>query len=226
MKRSPPTGCRAFTLIELLVVISIIALLVALLLPALASAREAALTVMCLSQQKQFGVAFKLYALDHKDYLPNAWYNYWNDIDGAEEWQIYTNGGWYNALHRYISSYGEPPPPGDAGVDPIDGCPARSPGDRHRSLWGWSDYGLNHRLAGLTTWKKRFADIGVPVKTVIMGDSTFFPEIHAEQYGLTTAQLDYRHHESAVVLYADSHANVVKYEDVPFLGTATFWNGE
>ncbi len=56
-----------FTLIELLVVISIIALLVGLLLPALGAAREAGRSVKCMSNQKQMVLAMTAYATDHKD---------------------------------------------------------------------------------------------------------------------------------------------------------------
>jgi prepilin-type N-terminal cleavage/methylation domain-containing protein len=61
---------HAFTLIELLVVIAIIALLAALLLPALASAKERARRVKCLSNLKQTGLALKLFAQDQEGHYP------------------------------------------------------------------------------------------------------------------------------------------------------------
>jgi prepilin-type N-terminal cleavage/methylation domain-containing protein/prepilin-type processing-associated H-X9-DG protein len=61
---------RGFTLIELLVVISIIALLIAILLPALGQARKSARRMLCLSQLKQTGLALTLYADANNDWLP------------------------------------------------------------------------------------------------------------------------------------------------------------
>jgi len=61
---------RAFTLIELLVVVAIIALLVSILLPSLAKAREQARMTQCLSSLKQMGIATYFYADDHKGTLP------------------------------------------------------------------------------------------------------------------------------------------------------------
>ena len=109
-----------FTLIELLVVIAIIAILAAMLLPALSKAKAKALATQCLSNMKQWGYATVMYTSDNNDELP-----LFGDVFPPTPTMTY----WYQKLAPYIAkNNGDQPGNMEAYTAECRRCPAGSKG--------------------------------------------------------------------------------------------------
>jgi prepilin-type N-terminal cleavage/methylation domain-containing protein len=124
----------AFTLIELLVVIAIIAILAALLLPALASAKQKAQATKCLSNLRQWGLAFNMYAQENDDFVPDE-----GDVvaainsTGSPTATDNYDNAWYNCVAPFIKqtklvdlygANGHPKTPPLPGSSSIFSCPS------------------------------------------------------------------------------------------------------
>ena len=132
LKRGLSSG---FTLVELLVVISIIALLVSILLPALGSAREAARATVCATNLRSLGFAIVYYADDNNNFLPPG-FGFYNMTGTAWE----NNNYWATAISKYIDM--------DSGVyhgeSGVMHCPTKRP---YPQISGAAAEGLNYGMA-------------------------------------------------------------------------------
>jgi prepilin-type N-terminal cleavage/methylation domain-containing protein/prepilin-type processing-associated H-X9-DG protein len=144
---------RGFTLIELLVVIAIIAILAAILFPVFAQAREKARASSCLSNLKQVGTAWIMYAQDYDETYPNANPATWGDCAAQKNRSGW--GGWVgNLLIPYSKNEGIfrcPSNPG-VGVNRGSNCVTNNDATLARAQWGipyiWTSYGFNYVAAG------------------------------------------------------------------------------
>ena len=125
MRLSPKS---AFTLVELLVVITIIGILVALLLPAVQAAREAARTMHCSNNLRQFGLA----AMQHESswkFFPTGGWGYWWVGDPDRGFDERQPGGWLYNLLPYIEQEAVYQLPRDG--DPSNVTPTQLAGAKH-----------------------------------------------------------------------------------------------
>jgi len=190
-------GWRSFTLVELLVAIAIIALLAAMLLPALSRAKEKARAAFCLNNLKQWGTATHLYTVENDDFLPPDGSP--NPSDTA------TNVGWYIQLPAVLGlpRYHDQPWRKDPNADPgrsVWICPSNPRRSNGNNLF---HYCLNENVngTGAANQPRRLATVPHPARVVWLFDSKNLPAVGSWSYVHTNL-----HSRGAQFTFLDSHA--------------------
>jgi prepilin-type N-terminal cleavage/methylation domain-containing protein/prepilin-type processing-associated H-X9-DG protein len=216
----------AFTLIELLVVIAIIAILAAMLLPAISRAKFASKNAACKSNLRQLGLALKMYALDTGVYPLTA--------DG------YSTNVWYTSLSPYYArNYNLMTCPTFKGEWPVEKAiiwifgfagyrDPSAPGRTVGLSYGYNGFGVGS--ANVTSWYANLGlglvanpgqvmpvvkeqDVAVPADMIAIADSMpqpGYPHIYAFLLSINSTPSRERHDGVSNISFADGHAITIK----------------
>ncbi|MBS1705045.1 MAG: type II secretion system protein [Armatimonadetes bacterium] len=195
---------NGFTLIELLVVMAVISTLAAILFPTFASAKSAATRTTCLSNARQLGLAWQMYAED-ADGTACASYYYSPDFSSEIAWDFETH-------------FGSGSKPGLLGPYVRTGMVCQCP-DFHGESWGrpYTGFAYNTTYLGGDTFAEypvaALGAIADPAGTVLFADSGFGDPVAAANYLrapsdplFVVGKVDFRHTSRATTIWADLHA--------------------
>lgn len=212
----------AFTLIELLVVIAIIALLLAILTPSLTKAKDIAKKVLCLSNERQLGLALQAYLFEHSDRLPPSSCH----LNNPDQY-------WLHILADYTETQLLFRCPSDRSKKFVDWD---RPLDEQESDLRWSSFSLNSLLDPDCPYNKgqynKTSSIKRPMYCVYISESpenwTSADHLHPETWKCiqqVKSQIAWDRHknETANYIFADGHAENLHLEQTWTRPGSCYW---
>ena len=215
------SGTTWFTLIELLVVIAVIAILVAMLMPALSSAKEKGRQMVCMSNMKQIGYAFQFYTDENNDYLPAV-----VDYDGSALSNWWSRSRIWDLIYKYPWTWDNN---GAVFFASVFSCPTariKAPCPPVSSHYAMNSAYLQNSSTDALNPHKRGLCMA-PSSTLLFGEGNGQHIAPTSPYNDTSSNMSlfFYHNDFSDMVYFDLHANAQTWPQYSKSYSDIFWKG-